>query len=125
MENILFHAHQEPKGQKTNKYQILEGASFLTDQFYEIESAQDRIWIQTMALEAGHFSNLLARKLIMAKSRGVPDIRLVYDAFSDYVTDNTFNHLPLPKKEDREFKSFLLGQNKELVDILKSHFKVT
>lgn len=124
MENILYRHHQETQGSVGNTYQILEGANFLIDQFSEIQIAQNRIWIQTMALEAGHFSNLLSHKLIGAKKRGV-DVKLVYDAFSDYVTDNTFNHLPLPRKEDREFKRFLLEQNRDLLELLRKHFQVT
>src|SRR3989344_323195 len=103
MEKKLFEFQQEPQSGAINTYRILESVNFLSDQFNEIQKAKNRIWIQTMALESGHFTNLLAHKLIGAKNRGL-DVKIVYDAFSDYVTDNTFNHLPLLTKEDREFK---------------------
>lgn len=105
-------------------YNILETVDFFTDQLNEIQNAQKRIWIQTMALESGHFSNLLAHNLIAAEQRGV-DVRIVYDAYSDYVTNNTFNNLPLLYREDRGYKQFLRDRGTELLSLLKHHCKVS
>ncbi len=105
-------------------YALLETVDFFTDQLKEVDKATERIWIQTMAMESGHFTNLLFHKMVLAQQRGV-DIRLAYDAYSDYVTDNSFNHLPLLRVQDRQFKQFLLDQNTAVLNELADHCVVT
>lgn len=104
-------------------YNILETIPFLTDFLKEIETARNRVWIQTMALEPGHFTDILVQKLVEAQQRGV-DVKIVYDGYSDYVTANTFNHVPLLKKEDREYKKNILHRKNDLVLLLKKYCQV-
>lgn len=106
-------------------YSILDSVAFFTDQLSGVQEAKERVWIQTMALEPGHFTDLLVWKLFCAYQRGV-DVRLVFDAYSDYVTANSFNHLPfLLAKVDREFKELILRRRALLVQSLKGELPVT
>lgn len=118
VERANFHGSDETIDITPATYNVLETVDFLTDQLREIQTAKDRVWIQTMALEAGHFSNLLARHLIAAAKRGV-DVKVVYDAYSDYVVDNTFTQMPLLKSKDRSHRSFVRDEQKKLLDSLR------
>ncbi|NCO88768.1 hypothetical protein AUK04_01420 [Candidatus Roizmanbacteria bacterium CG2_30_33_16] len=124
MERALYQGKTKKLEKGSNSYSILETVSFFTDQLREIQMAQNRVWIQTMALEPGHFTDLFVQRLIAAQHRGV-DVRIVHDSFSDYVTDNTFNHLPLLNSEDREYKRFLLNRRVELLELLKGCCQVS
>lgn len=121
---MFFQRSAELSLQGRQEYVLLETVNFLTDQLREVDTATDRIWVQTMALESGHFTNLLFHKMVLAQQRGV-DVRLAYDAYSDYVTDNSFNHLPLLRPQDRQFKQFLLDQNAAVLNELADRCVVT
>lgn len=124
MERALNQGKTKNIEKRNNLYSIQETVGFYTDQLREIRLAQNRVWIQTMALEPSHFTDLLVQSLISAQQRGV-DVKIVHDSFSDYVTDNKFNHLPLLKSEDREYKRFLLGRKAELLKLLEEHCQVS
>ncbi|MFZ1721951.1 MAG: phosphatidylserine/phosphatidylglycerophosphate/cardiolipin synthase family protein [Microgenomates group bacterium] len=97
------------------KYKALNTVEFMTDQIREINLATEYVWIQTMAFEAGHFSDLLTHSLVQASQRGV-DVRFVCDAYSDYVTANSFNHLRwFMSNENRQHQYFLLERKSALL----------
>ncbi|MEX2007602.1 MAG: phosphatidylserine/phosphatidylglycerophosphate/cardiolipin synthase family protein [Candidatus Levyibacteriota bacterium] len=124
MEKVSFGNSVESSNRAHKSYNILETVDFLTDQLKGVQIARDRVWIQTMALESSHFSNLLARHLIDARNRGV-DVRIVYDAYSDYVTDNTFNQLPLLRRTDRWHRRFVRDEQKKLLGLLRQNCLVS
>lgn len=100
-------------------YRILETAEFYLDLFAEIQKASSRIWFQTMAFENGHFSTLLIHHLTNAQKNGV-DVQFIHDAYSDYVTDNTFNHFPALSKVNGQFRQFALTETQALLQGLRS-----
>ncbi len=105
---------------EVSSYRILGTGEFYFDFFNEIQAANDRVLFQTMAFENGHFSSLLTHHLINAQKRGV-NVQFVHDAYSDYVTDNTFNHLPALSREDQQYKQFALRETQALLNSLKSN----
>lgn len=105
-------------------YNILETTDFFIDLLQEIDRATSRIWLQTMAFEYCHFTSSLVRSLIMASQKGV-DGRLIRDAYSDYVTDSTFNRLPLPSKTDRSRKKAIMDNTVSLIEDLRGASIIT
>ncbi len=99
-------------------YKILPTIDYLTDHLLEVQDATQRVWLQTMALESGHFTNLLTQHLIAAAKRGV-DVRVSYDAYSTFVTDNRFNHLPALNREQREHQRFVRRNQLDMIQSLK------
>ena len=106
-----------------NEYKLLESVDFFVDIIKEIQSAKSRIWIQTMALEACHMTNLIIHHLKEAVGRGV-DVRIVYDAYSNFIIDNNFVTIPSLKKENRQYNRFLLACFTQLKTSLQSSFLV-
>lgn len=100
-------------------YNIYETVDFLTDQLIEIQKAKERVWIQTMALESGHFTNLLAKRLIEASNRGV-DVKILYDTYSEFITDNAFNQLPYLGKQ-KNYMKFVREEQKKILDSLSRY----
>lgn len=107
-----------------SSYSILNTIAFFQDQVAETSKAQFRSWVQTMALEPSFFTNLLIAELILATQRGL-DTRLIHDAYSDFVTANTFNHLPfLLNKRGRSHKKQILEERKQFVQHINNHLSV-
>lgn len=105
------------------KFKALNTVEFMSDQIREINQATEYVWIQTMAFEPGHFSDLLVHSLVQASHRGV-DVRFVCDAYSDYVTANSFNHLRLlMNSENRQHQNFLLERKATLLQELDKSCK--
>lgn len=110
--------------QKSSDYLILSTNEFFQDQINEVARAEIRTWIQTMALEPSYFTNLLVFNLIQAAQRGV-DVRVVHDAYSDYVTDNSFNSLSLLLQEKvRQKKRTLQDQRSTMVELMRRSYPV-
>lgn len=107
-----------------NTYQILETTSFFEDQIAEVAKAEFRAWIQTMALEPSYFTNLLTSYLILAVQRQV-DVQIVHDAYSDYVTNNKFNHLAfLQNTPDKRQHAEILANRATFIKQINRMFKV-
>lgn len=119
MENISRFSRQEHDLEK-RFYRVLPTVDYLTDHLVEVQRAKDRVWLQTMALESGHFTNLLTQHLLAAVKRGV-DVRISYDAYSTFVTDNSFNHLPSFSREQREHQKFVRKNQLEMIRTLAEH----
>jgi len=104
--------------------EALNTIEFLKDQIKEIRQANEIVWIQTMAFEPGHFSDLLVHALLNASKRGV-DVRFVSDAYSDYVAANSFNHLKwLLSPKNRQYQDFILQRKETLLEKLGDQFAV-
>lgn len=99
-------------------YSVLDTVSFYVDLTAEINQANNRVWSQTMAFENGHFSGLFIRSLINAARKKI-DVRFVRDSYSDYVTNNSFNHLPSLSRTESQFKRFVQLQTGSLIEELE------
>lgn len=124
MEKLSRIATTEKLKRQEIKYKALNTVEFMTDQIREINQATEYVWIQTMAFESGHFSDLLVHTLIQASQRGV-DVRFVCDAYSDYVTANSFNHLRwMMSSDNRRHQDFLLKRKEDVLKSLEQEFKI-
>lgn len=111
--------------QNPDTYSVLSTLAFFQDQVVETSQANVRAWIQTMALEPSCFSNLLIEELIKAHICGL-DVRVVHDAYSDFVTANTFNHLPfLMSKANRQQKRVILKERAQFIEHINEQLPVT
>jgi phosphatidylserine/phosphatidylglycerophosphate/cardiolipin synthase-like enzyme len=78
-----------------------------------------------MAFESGHYSDLLVHEMSNAKlARASLDLRFVHDSYSDYVADNTFNHLPSFSDSQRQFRDHLVRNRAGLLRALAEAGKV-
>ena len=98
-----FYSQTERSEAAGTSYQVLNTVDYYLDQLREISLAVKRVWLQTMAFENSHFSDLLIHTLSQSAARNV-DVRLALDAYTDYVFANTFNHLPLFSKIEHQHK---------------------
>lgn len=93
--------------------QVLDTREFLLSLNDDISKAEKNINIRTMHAEPGHSVNLIFHNLKAASERGV-NVNMQVDGYTEMVTDQKVDILPVVNQDEGDYLALLRAQQKEL-----------
>lgn len=107
------------KDEESKEFEFLSSDRYLKEFIAKIKIAKNRVYLQTMSMEADHVTLALFNALKQRTGSGL-DLRVHVDAFAQMVTDGHMDILPLLRKQNRDFRDFRIQQKKAILSDLEN-----